>query len=102
MAGVDYDGAALYQIDPSGVFHQWRAAAIGRNSENAKIFLEKRYKEDLGRDDAIHIALLALKDGFEGVMNSKNVEVGFISEASPQFRVLSQQEVGDALGFISD
>ena len=28
----------------------------------AKIFLEKRYKDEFDRDEAIHTALLALKD----------------------------------------
>lgn len=34
---------------------------------NAKTFLEKRYSEDMELEDAIHTALLTLKEGFEGV-----------------------------------
>lgn len=33
---------------------------------NAKTFLEKRYAEDMELEDAIHTALLTLKEGFEG------------------------------------
>jgi hypothetical protein len=33
---------------------------------NAKAFLEKRYSEDMELEDAIHTALLTLKEGFEG------------------------------------
>ncbi len=33
---------------------------------NAKTFLEKRYSEDMELEDAIHTALLTLKEGFEG------------------------------------
>jgi len=102
MAGVDYDGPQLYQLDPSGVYHEWKATAIGKNGPNAKVFLEKRYKDNLDRDDAIHIALLALKDGFEGTMNSKNVEIGYIDSSDSVFKVMTQREVDDCLGFISD
>ena len=78
MAGVDYDGPKLFQLDPSGVFHEWKATAIGKNAQMAKLFLEKRYKDDMDKDEAIHTALLSLKDGFEGTMSCKNIEIGFV------------------------
>ncbi|MFO0131055.1 MAG: hypothetical protein ACK52J_00155 [bacterium] len=59
-------------MDPSGAYYEWKATAIGKNAKNAKIFLEKRYKEDMELEDvlkfikAIHTALLTLKEGFEG------------------------------------
>lgn len=37
---------------------------------NAKTFLEKRYSEDMELEDAIHTALLTLKEGFEGERSS--------------------------------
>ncbi len=102
IAGIDYDGPQLYQLDPSGVYHEWKATAIGKNASNAKVFFEKRYKEDLDRDDAIHDALLALKDGFEGTMTSRNIEVGYIDLADRKFTTLSKKELSDVLSFISD
>ncbi len=33
---------------------------------NAKNFLEKRYNEEMELDDAVHTALLTLREGFEG------------------------------------
>jgi 20S proteasome subunit alpha 2 len=32
--------------------------------KNAKTFLEKRYSPDMGIEDAIHTALLTLKEGY--------------------------------------
>ena len=34
--------------------------------KNAKTFLEKRYKPEAELEDAIHTALITLKEGFEG------------------------------------
>lgn len=34
--------------------------------KNAKTFLEKRYNPNAELEDAIHTAILTLKDGFEG------------------------------------
>lgn len=66
MAGYDENGPQLYQVDPSGSYFAWKASAIGKNMANAKTFLEKRYSEDMELEDAIHTALLTLKEGFEG------------------------------------
>ena len=49
MAGYDDNGPQLYQIDPSGSYFAWKASAIGKNMVNAKTFLEKRYRQALGR-----------------------------------------------------
>lgn len=53
-----------------------QASAIGKNMTNAKTFLEKRYSEDMGLEDAVHTALLTLKEGFEGQVSGSNIEVG--------------------------
>ena len=54
------------QVDPSGAYFGWKATAIGKNHVNAKNFLEKRYNEEMELDDAVHTALLTLREGFEG------------------------------------
>ena len=73
----DQNPFSLYQIDPSGSYFPWRATAIGRNSSSAKQFLEKRYNPDMELEDAIHTALLTLKEGFEGEMTQDTVEIGY-------------------------
>lgn len=72
MAGYDENGPQLYQVDPSGSYFAWKASAIGKNMVNAKAFLEKRYSEDMELEDAIHTALLTLKEGFEGEAELRN------------------------------
>ncbi|CAG9463321.1 unnamed protein product [Pedinophyceae sp. YPF-701] len=96
LAGYDDHGSQLYQIDPSGAYFAWKASAIGKNMVNAKAFLEKRYSDDVELEDAIHTALLTLKEGFEGELTGHNVEVGVVGE-DRKFRVLTPAEVSDYL-----
>eukprot|EP00936_MAST-01D_sp_MAST-1D-sp1_P001132 g1132.t1 len=96
VAGYDDDGPGLYQVDPSGGYFGWKATACGKNYVNAKAFLEKRYSEEMELEDAIHTALLTLRDGFEGEMTENNIEVGIIGE-DRKFRVLTAAEVKDYL-----
>lgn len=42
---------------------------------NAKTFLEKRFSEEMGLEDAVHTSLLTLKEGFEGQVSGSNIEV---------------------------
>jgi 20S proteasome subunit alpha 2 len=109
VAGFDSArGPSLYQVDPSGSYFMWKASAIGKNMTNAKTFLEKRYNDDISLEDAIHTALLTLKEGFEGQMTEKTIEIGIIGTSTqspigqsgkkvPCFRKLTESEVKDYL-----
>ena len=96
VAGFDSNGPQLYQVDPSGSYFAWKASAIGKNMINCKTFLEKRYSEDIELEDAIHTAILTLKEGFEGELKGDNVEIGIVGEDG-EFKVLSVSEVDDYL-----
>lgn len=77
--GILKGGPSLYQVDPSGSYFPWKATAIGKSATSAKTFLEKRYTEGLELEDAVHIALLTLKETIEGEMNGDTVEIGMYS-----------------------
>lgn len=96
VAGYDDQGPQLYQVDPSGAFFGWKASAIGKNYINSKTFLEKRYSDDIEVEDAVHTAILTLKESFEGAITENNIEIGIIGE-DKKFRVLSPAEVKDYL-----
>lgn len=119
VAGYDDEGPQLFQVDPSGSSFGWKATAIGdskcrfqyfslclfddeyiskgKNYVSAKNFLERRYSDDVELDDAIHIALLTLRESFEGQMDEFNIEVGVVTAEDRTFRVLSPAEVRDYL-----
>ncbi|KAF9354423.1 Proteasome subunit alpha type-2 [Mortierella sp. AD094] len=111
IAGFDEGGPMLYQVDPSGSYWPWKATAIGKNMVNAKTFLEKRYNEDIELEDAIHTAILTLKEGFEGQMTENSIEIGIITGivatkddgavVLPEFRKLAPSEVKDYLANIA-
>jgi 20S proteasome subunit alpha 2 len=96
VCGYDTTGPHLFQVDPSGSYWAWKASAIGKNMVNAKTFLEKRYTQDIELEDAIHTALLTLKEGYDGKMASDNIELGVVNDKG-QFKVLSPSEVKDYL-----
>ncbi|KAI0137272.1 proteasome A-type and B-type [Xylariales sp. AK1849] len=109
--GILKGGPMLYQVDPSGSYFPWKATAIGKSATSAKTFLEKRYTEGLELEDAVHIALLTLKETIEGEMNGETIEIGIVGPPAdhllgvegvkgatgPRFRKLTPQEIEDYL-----
>lgn len=83
----------LYQCDPSGAYYPWKATALGKNYINSRTFLEKRYNEELEQDDAIHTALLTMKESFDVEMNEKNVQIAIVNKDGYQF--LTQSNIKD-------
>jgi proteasome alpha subunit len=57
LAGVDKNGASLYQTDPSGTYIGYDAVAIGDGSDQVNEFLEKNYHADISMDEASILAL---------------------------------------------
>ncbi|KAK6198616.1 nucleophile aminohydrolase [Scheffersomyces amazonensis] len=100
----------LYQVDPSGSYFPWKATAIGKTSNSAKTFLEKRWNENLELEDAIHVALLALKESVDGELTGENLDIAIISDPQehllgfkgtkdegPRYKKLSAEEINDRL-----
>ena len=50
-------------------------------------------------EDAIHTAILTLKDSFEGELTDRNIEIGVIRDSDPtkSFKILTQNEIKDLL-----
>lgn len=90
--GILKGGPSLYQVDPSGSYYPWKATAIGKHATSAKTFLEKRYTEGLELEDAIHIALLTLKETIEGEMNGDTIEIGKLHD--PLYQIQSLMNLG--------
>ena len=57
----------------------------------------RRYNDELELEDAVHTALLTLKESFEGAMDHTNIEVGIVG-ADKKFKVLTPSEIKDYLG----
>ena len=57
-----------------------------------------RYSDNLELEDAVHTAILTLKESFEGQMTEDNIEIGICSKDG--FRRLTPPEVKDYLASV--
>jgi 20S proteasome subunit alpha 4 len=93
IIGFDYDGTPrLYQTDPSGTYHEWKANAIGRSAKTVREFLEKYYSAEVADSDQETIKL-ALKALLEVVQSgSKNMEIAIMKYNEP-LKMMESEEV---------
>ena len=56
------------------------------------------YSEDLDLEDALHVAILSLKEGFEGLMTATNIEIGVTHEG--RFHILTVEQISEYLNNI--
>lgn len=96
VAGYDDKGPQLYQVDPSGAYWAWKASAIGKNYLNANTFLEKRFSDEMEIEDAVHTAILTLKEGFDVAIDENNIEIGIVKD-NKKFEKLTPEQIKDYL-----
>ncbi|XP_048877615.1 proteasome subunit alpha type-7-like [Brienomyrus brachyistius] len=93
IMGFDFDGMPkLYQTDPSGTYHAWKANAIGRSAKTVREFLEKNYEEkDMESDEeTIKLAIKALLEVVQS--GGKNIELAVMKRNEP-LKLLSPEEI---------
>jgi len=79
IGGFDIDGTPrLYQTEPSGTYHEWKANATGRNAKTVREFLEKYYtpEETNTERKAIKLAIRALLEVVQS--GGKNLEIAIM------------------------
>lgn len=94
-AGYDREGYHLYQIDPSGAFYELKAGALGKNRARATQNLERRYQDGLSIDDGLGIIISTLREGYDGEVNEKNIEIAILKNTG--FELLTPEQIKNYL-----
>ena len=93
FGGVDEFRVSLISTDPSGSYRGYKATSIGRNSEKAKKVLTDHYRDDINLDEAVGLAVDAIKDAAEEEISTENINIAVIPLDTKVFRILSEEEL---------
>lgn len=80
VGGVDKDGIKLYNVDPVGVYNQYRATAIGEKGDEAIALLRDQWKESLTIEQGIKLAIGVLKEVIGQELDVDRVDCAFIGK----------------------
>ncbi|RLI85906.1 MAG: proteasome subunit alpha, partial [Archaeoglobales archaeon] len=77
IGGVD-EKPRLYETDPSGALLEYKATAIGAGRNVVVEYLEKEYREDIGFEEAVIFAMVAMGKAIESELTPEGVEMGWV------------------------
>ncbi|BDA41266.1 Proteasome subunit alpha type-5 [Coccomyxa sp. Obi] len=88
------EGPVLYHTDPSGMFVQYDAKAIGSGSEGAQTTLQEEYKAELSLKEAEVLALSTLKQVMEEKVTATNVDIACVA---PTYHLYTKEEIEEVV-----
>jgi 20S proteasome subunit alpha 1 len=104
VLGSAKGGPQLYKCDPAGHYIGYLACASGPKGQEAMNFLEKRLKKgaQLSQPETIQLALLTLSNVLSQDLKPEDVEIGIVTNQTPAFNILSDQQVEEHLNTLSE
>ena len=91
--GVKDGNPKVYQTDPSGTLNQWNAVSIGKGGSDTREFLEEEWSEDISEDEAVELAVEALREG-EDDIDVENIELAVV-DIDEGYQRVEPEELSD-------
>ncbi|MEM4245285.1 MAG: archaeal proteasome endopeptidase complex subunit alpha [Candidatus Nanoarchaeia archaeon] len=92
FAGVD-DKPSLFVTDPTGIFFEYKATAIGEAENEIKDILNKEYKETMSIDDGVKLAIKALKKVLSKDFSIERIDGAYITTQDKMFTKLDRNKL---------
>ncbi|MFH1455648.1 MAG: archaeal proteasome endopeptidase complex subunit alpha [archaeon] len=89
--GVDDGHPKLFVTDPTGIFFEFKATAIGEGEVEAKEFLRKTYKETMNIEEGAATAMQALKKVLGKEFDIRRIDGAYIKTAEKQFHRMDKR-----------
>jgi proteasome alpha subunit len=93
LAGVDATGPRVLTTDPSGAYRGFKAVAVGRKNDEANKLLEEKYSMDISLEDAIKLAIEAVKIASDSEINEETAKVAIVPAETKVFKRLESEEI---------
>lgn len=84
LAGIDKKGSQLIMTEPSGIYMQYYAKAIGTGATEATKTLEKRWKEGMKFEDAKKLAVDVFKETLDKEFSIERLEAATVTKDGMQ------------------
>jgi len=84
IAGVN-DSNELFLTDPTGIFFEYKAIAIGEGETEIKEILDKEYKETLTIEQGVQLSIKALRKFLNKDFDAERIDGSYIKKGEKQF-----------------
>jgi len=91
IGGIDDSQPKIFVTEPIGTFFEYKAVAIGENSQIVNKQLEKDYKPTMSVNEAVQLGINALKKVEGQKFDIMNLEIAVVDEKG--FKKLSKEDI---------
>ncbi len=93
VAGIDNGTPKLFETDPTGIFFQYKATAIGEKEPEIEEILHKKYKDSITIDEAFKLTVSTFCKLLGKDFNSSRIDVAYIKTDEKKFRKMTKAQV---------
>lgn len=93
VAGIDKDGPKLFETDPTGIYFQYQATAIGEGEPEIEEILNKDYSPSLTIDEGLKLALSALMHVLGKSFQTQRIDAAYIKTDEQKFTQLKKDKL---------
>ncbi|MBS3146650.1 archaeal proteasome endopeptidase complex subunit alpha [Candidatus Woesearchaeota archaeon] len=97
FGGVDNQTPRLFVTDPTGIYFEYKATAIGESETEIKEVLYKKYRETITIDEGIKLAIEILRQVLGKGFDMERVDGAFIRLSDKQFQRLKKEYIKKVL-----
>lgn len=92
----------LFETDPSGTPHEWRATAIGANDDTVQEYLEANYDTQSSVQSGVELALSALAAAEDGSLAPEEVSVATVAPTYQALDADARRKTLDSLDLLDE
>ena len=96
FAGVDETGMRLFATEPTGIYFEFKATAIGESEVEIKDILNKEYKENLSIEDGLKLCINALKKVLGKEFDISRIDGAYIEKDERKFKKVTKDMLKNA------
>jgi len=93
VAGIDNGTPKLFETDPTGIFFQYKATAIGEKEPEIEEILHKKYKDSITIDEAFNLIVFTFCKVLGKDFNSSRIDAAYIKTDEKKFRKMTKLQV---------
>jgi proteasome alpha subunit len=93
VAGIDESGARVFVTDPTGIYFQYKATAIGEGETEIEDILHKDYRETMTIEDGLRLCVKALKKVLDNNFTADRIDTAYIEKDSKTFKKFPKKKI---------
>jgi proteasome alpha subunit len=102
IAGVDGKTPKLFETDPTGVFFQYKATAIGEGETEVEEVLKKEYRDDITIEEGLKLAIKALKKVLAQNFSTERIDATYVSVSDKKATRVEKSKIEKLASAIKD